>query len=85
MIDAMADSTHDSSSSGFAGSTMGDADRIATGAVMECGICWAVYDPTRGDPVWQIAPGTAFADLPAHWSCPNCDAPRYKFMVLGES
>jgi rubredoxin len=50
----------------------------------ECGICWTVYDPAVGDSVWQIAAGTAFADLPQHWTCPNCDAPRNKFMVLGE-
>jgi rubredoxin len=43
-----------------------------------------VYDPAAGDPVWQIAPGTPFAALPAHWRCPNCDAPGHKFMVVGE-
>ena len=50
----------------------------------ECGICWTVYDPAAGDAVWQIPPGTAFAALPAHWACPNCDAPRNKFMALNE-
>ena len=24
---------------------------------LECKICWWVYDPGVGDPVWQIAPG----------------------------
>jgi rubredoxin len=51
---------------------------------MECGICWHVYDPAEGDPVWQIAPGTAFSALPADWQCPNCDAPQEKFMRLGD-
>ena len=50
---------------------------------MECGICWHVYDPAEGDPVWQVAPGTPFAELPEEWRCPNCDAPREKFMALG--
>ena len=50
---------------------------------MECGICWHVYDPAEGDPVWQIPPGTSFADLPEDWKCPNCDAPQSKFMRLG--
>ena len=50
---------------------------------MECGICWRVYDPAEGDAVGQIAPGTPFADLPEDWRCPNCDAPREKFMALG--
>jgi len=49
---------------------------------MECGICWHVYDPAVGDPVWQIPAGTPFADLPAEWRCPNCDAAKEKFMRL---
>ena len=54
------------------------------GTRMECGICWHVYDPAEGDPVWQVPAGTGFADLPEDWRCPNCDAPRSKFMALGE-
>jgi rubredoxin len=50
---------------------------------MECGICWHVYDPAEGDSVWQIEPGTAFANLPEDWRCPNCDALQSKFMALG--
>jgi rubredoxin len=52
---------------------------------MECGVCWSVYDPAEGDPVWQIPPGTPFAALPDDWRCPNCDAPRARFMRLGGS
>jgi rubredoxin len=48
----------------------------------ECRICWHVYDPAAGDEVWQIAPGTAFADLPESWHCPNCDAERHQFLPL---
>ncbi len=66
----------------FEGSFMGDAQRIDDQTVMECGVCWWVYDPTLGDEVWQITPGTAFSELPAHWRCPNCDATREQFMVL---
>jgi rubredoxin len=68
----------------FEGSYLGDSERIAAGSRLECGICWWVYDPAAGDPVWQIPPGTPFAALPAHWRCPNCDAPGHKFMVVGE-
>lgn len=53
-------------------------------ARFECGVCWRVYDPAEGDDVRQIAPGTAFADLPDDWCCPNCDAPRLKFMRLAD-
>jgi rubredoxin len=48
----------------------------------ECGVCWYVYNPGQGDPVWQIPPGTVFADLPESWCCPTCDSPRGRFMML---
>ena len=66
----------------FEGSYLGDGARLSGDARLECGICWTVYDPAVGDPVWQVPPGTAFADLPGHWRCPTCDAERHKFMVL---
>jgi rubredoxin len=49
---------------------------------LECKICWAVYDPAVGDEVWQIPPGTPFADLPAHWTCPNCSAVKQDFLIV---
>ena len=51
---------------------------------LECGVCWTVYDPTLGDEVWQIPPGTAFADLPPHWTCPNCAGEKQRFLVLDD-
>ncbi len=51
---------------------------------MECGVCWEVYDPARGDDVWQVPPGTPFAALPDHWRCPRCDAARARFLELAE-
>lgn len=60
-----------------------DCDPPPAGTRFECKICWQVYDPMVGDPhVWQIAPGTPFADLPAHWTCPNCSATKDQFLVL---
>ena len=50
----------------------------------ECGVCWTVYDPALGDPYAQIVPGTPFAALPPLWRCPNCDAPKARFMALRE-
>jgi rubredoxin len=38
----------------------------------ECSVCGYVYDPTVGDTDHEIAPGTAFEDLPDSWFCPNC-------------
>ena len=66
----------------FEGSYLGDASRLSPDARLECKICWHVYVPAAGDPVWQIAPGTPFAELPPHWRCPNCDGAREQFMVV---
>ncbi|MCP3392450.1 rubredoxin [Bradyrhizobium sp. CCGB12] len=55
---------------------------LADGARMECGICWIVYDPAEGDETAQIAAGTPFAALSEDWRCPNCDAPKSKFMLI---
>lgn len=65
-----------------AGLAFGDASHIPADARLECKICWWVYDPAEGDPVWQIVPGTPFAALPAHWRCPQCDAEASKFLLL---
>ncbi len=66
----------------FEGSYLGNDERLPDGARLECGICWTVYDPALGDAYWQIPPGTPFSALPERWSCPGCDAPKTKFMVL---
>jgi rubredoxin len=63
--------------------TVGDDTPLAPTARFECRICWTAYDPADGDPVWQIAPGTPFAALPAHWTCPNCAATKDQFLPLG--
>ncbi|MEM6775213.1 MAG: [NiFe]-hydrogenase assembly chaperone HybE [Pseudomonadota bacterium] len=68
----------------FEGSFLGKHDRIDASTILECGVCWFVYDPREGDPIWQIPAGTSFSDLPAHWRCPHCDTPREQFMVVGQ-
>ena len=50
----------------------------------ECKVCWLVYDPVIGDPVWQVPSGTPFTALPAHWSCPNCSTPKADFLQLAD-
>lgn len=50
----------------------------------ECKVCWTVYDPAQGDPVWQIEPGTPFAQLPPHWTCPNCATEQSGFLPLDD-
>jgi rubredoxin len=66
------------------GSYGGDPDRIDADARLECKICWYVYDPAQGDDYWQIPPGTPFAQLPDHWTCPECDGSKLGFMVIEE-
>lgn len=53
-------------------------------ARLECKVCWYVYDPAAGDPVWQIEPGTAFEHLPPHWTCPNCATEKSGFLLLDD-
>ncbi len=69
----------------FEGSYLGCGDKLPASARLECKICWWVYDPALGDDVWQITPGTAFTDLPAHWRCPVCDGDAEQFMVLQDT
>jgi rubredoxin len=69
----------------FSGSYAGDTSNLASDARLECKICWYVYDPALGDEYWQIAAGTPFAELPDHWTCPNCDADKIGFLLIGES
>ncbi|MDR2109117.1 MAG: rubredoxin [Coriobacteriales bacterium] len=44
-----------------------------------CTICGYIYDPANGDPENDIAPGTAFEDLPDNWICPLCGVGRDMF------
>lgn len=67
----------------FEGSYLGDDGKLDAATRLECGICWWVYDPALGDDQRFIPPGTPFSALPLDWHCPNCDAPRQKFMVVG--
>ncbi|MGY6275154.1 rubredoxin [Methylomonas sp. MgM2] len=68
----------------FAGAYGGDAARLPADAKLECKICWHVYDPAAGDFESQIPPGTAFADLPDYWTCPQCGTAKKDFLLLDE-
>jgi [NiFe] hydrogenase assembly HybE family chaperone len=72
-------------SQGFESSYGGDGSKLADDTLLECGICWWVYDPALGDEVEQVAPGTPFRLLPDTWHCPNCAADKSKFMVIGSA
>lgn len=47
-----------------------------------CKICGWVYDPEKGDPDSDIAPGTSFEDIPDDWVCPECGITKDLFEVI---
>lgn len=44
-----------------------------------CVVCDYIYDPAVGDPDNDIAPGTAFEDIPDDWTCPDCGVGKEDF------
>lgn len=44
--------------------------------------CGYIYDPEKGDPKHDIAPGTKFEELPDDWRCPRCKRKKEKFAAL---
>lgn len=44
-----------------------------------CSICGWEYNPEDGYPDGDIAPGTAFADLPDDFVCPVCGVGKDQF------
>ena len=58
--------------------------RLEPQSKLECRICWYVYDPAKGDPVAQVAPGTPFLELPSYWRCPQCDAEPEGFLPVSD-
>lgn len=47
-----------------------------------CLICDYVYDEAAGAPDDGIAPGTAWADVPDSWTCPDCGASKADFQMV---
>ena len=50
----------------------------------KCMACSYVYDPAQGDPDNGVEPGTAFADLPDDWVCPDCGVDKEMFEIIEE-
>ena len=57
----------------------GGEERMQGMQKMVCDVCGWVYDPAEGDPDNDIAPGTAFEDIPEDWVCPECGAGKEDF------
>ena len=47
-----------------------------------CLICGWIYDEAAGDPEHGLAPGTAWADVPMNWTCPECGARKEDFEMV---
>jgi rubredoxin len=47
-----------------------------------CDVCGYVYDPETGDPDNGVAAGTAFADVPEDWVCPECGVGKDSFSLV---
>jgi len=45
----------------------------------QCVLCGYIYDPQKGDPDNDVAPGTRFEDIPDDWVCPECGADKDEF------
>lgn len=50
-----------------------------------CSTCFHIYDEAVGDPIFGVAPGTRFGDLPEEWFCSVCGDPRESFEFIGMS
>lgn len=47
-----------------------------------CQLCGLIYHESEGWPEEGIAPGTAWADVPDTWLCPECGATKADFDML---
>ncbi|WP_137891650.1 rubredoxin [Ramlibacter sp. 2FC] len=47
-----------------------------------CIVCGFVYDEAAGRPEDGIAPGTAWAQVPEGWACPDCGVAKADFEVV---
>jgi len=50
----------------------------------ECIVCGYIYNPEKGDPEGDIAPGTSFESLPDFWVCPVCGVGKDQFIKVVE-
>lgn len=47
-----------------------------------CPVCGYRYDEDRGEPREGFPPGTAWADVPDDWCCPDCGAAKADFAMV---
>ncbi len=54
-----------------------------TMAKWKCSVCGWIYDEQTGYPGRDIAPGTAWSDVPESFRCPKCGAMKKYFRQIG--
>lgn len=47
-----------------------------------CVLCGFIYDERAGIPNEGIVPGTAWADIPEEWFCPDCGTSKSDFEMM---
>lgn len=52
------------------------------GPQMQCSVCQWVYDPARGEPMQDVAPGTPWSQVPDSFLCPECSLGKAVFDEL---
>lgn len=57
-------------------------DTVTESRTWMCLICGWIYDEAAGDADHGIAPGTAWADVPLNWTCPECGARKEDFEMV---
>ncbi|KQM72679.1 hypothetical protein ASE74_22660 [Pedobacter sp. Leaf216] len=55
------------------------------GFLYQCNSCLTVYSESIGEIENNIAPGTAFSDLPAHYCCALCEGEKNNFTKIDQS
>ena len=50
--------------------------------IWQCIVCGYIYDESRGLPEEGIAAGTAWADIPDSWACPDCGVAKMDFEMV---
>jgi len=69
-----------------AAATTPDASPCATaadlGPSMQCSVCQWIYDPAKGEPMQEVAPGTPWCDVPDNFLCPECSLGKEVFDEL---
>lgn len=48
----------------------------------QCIVCGFIYDEAVGMPDEGIAAGTAWADIPEDWECPDCGVGKADFEMV---